>query len=247
MERSTSVLDTILERGSVRIPVVWWDPPEMGDPPEFFHDPETGRPTGVVPELARVLADDLSVELELIEVPWDQHMQTVLDGGVDLLLSFTNTPERALRLDFAGRLLPDSVSALVRVEGDVKSYDDLAVSGRSIGVPRGSSVADIAKRHFPDVAVVESDDPLVDLEAGRVDGVVDSAITKSLLAHHPLLDVVRDQDGKARVLAMEYGHPAIRQGDPRLLNWIDNWLVYHQAAGTIDRWCGSYWTRWMVE
>jgi polar amino acid transport system substrate-binding protein len=241
-----SVLDAVLERGVIRIPVVWWDPPEMGDPPEFYIDPATGRPTGVVPELAAVLATDLDVRLELVEIPWHLHMERLLDKSVDMLMSYTNTPRRALVIDFAGRLLPDEASALVHASGGISTKLELDQQGRRVAIPRGSSVIDFVRRHFPSATVVESDDPIADVEALRADALVECAITKPMLAKHPILRPLLDPGGRPMSLGMEYGHPAIRRGDPRFLNWLNNWLVYHEAVGTIDRWVGDYWTRWMI-
>ena len=241
-----SALDEILSRGIVRIPVVWWDPPDLGDPPEFYIDPESGRPTGVVPELATVLASDLGVRLDLVEIPWHLHMTSLLDGAVDMLMSYTNTPKRALRIEFAGRLLPDEASALLHVQGTISTADDLNQPGRVIAVPRGSSVSDFVRRHFPDASIAESDDPIGELEEQRVDAMVECAITKPLLARHPTLRPLAEESGRPMSLGIEYGHPAIRQGDPKFLNWLNNWLEYHRAVGTIDRWVGDYWTRWMI-
>lgn len=241
-----SALDTVASRGLIRIPVVWWDPPELGDPPEFYIDPGNGRPTGVVPELSRVLAADLGVELELVEVPWHRHMSALLADEVDMLLSFTNTPQRALSIEFAGRLLPDQASALVNVGGTVGTYEDLQEASRVIAVPRGSSVADIVTRHFPSATIVESDDPIAKVESGEADAMVECAITRPLLARHPQLRPLSDADGRPISLGMEYGHPAIRPGDPKFLNWLNNWLEFHRASGTIEQWCGEYWTKWMI-
>jgi ABC-type amino acid transport substrate-binding protein len=242
-----SMLDLVLERGMVRIPVVWWDPPDLGPPPEFFLDPVSGRPSGVIPELGRILADELGVELELVEVPWHEHMHAVLSGRVDLLLSYTNLPERALHLDFAGPLLTDEVMALVRHSDVGLPLTDFDDPRRSVGVSRGSSVRAIAERRLPNATIVDLDDPIEGLDAGVVDLVVEAAITKALLRRHPELGTIRSDDGRSTVLGMEYGHPAIPRGDERSLNWLRNWLDYHRAQGTIDQWCGTYWMSWMAD
>jgi ABC-type amino acid transport substrate-binding protein len=161
-------------------------------------------------------------------------------------MSYTNTPRRALQIDFAGRLLPAVASALVLTRSTAWRVEDLDRPGAAIGVARGSSVADIATRRFPAARIIDVDHPFAATEAGEVDAIVECGITKPRLARHPGLRPLRDAAGRAIVLGTEYGHPAIRQGDPRFLNWLNTWLEYHRAVGTIDQWCGSYWTRWMI-
>jgi len=67
------------------------------------------------------------------------------------------------------------------------------------------------------------------------------------MEEHPGLRLLREKDGELVVLAREYGHPAIRPGDQRFLNWINNWLQYHKAQGTIGYWCHTWWQSWMAE
>ena len=51
-------LGEILERGSLRVPVQWQSPPQLsGEPPEFFIDPETGQPGGIVITLSTLMAE----------------------------------------------------------------------------------------------------------------------------------------------------------------------------------------------
>lgn len=241
------MIDAVRERGVLRIPVLWWDPPNEGPPPEWYRDPGTGEPRGVVPELARIMADDLGVDLDLIETPWELMADAVLSGDVDLLMSYTNLPQRALKLDFAGPLLPDDVMALVRSSDTASTISELDREGVTVGVPTASSVIEIARRHFGRAALIEVDDPVAALETGVVDVAVDAAITKPLLERHPMITTIKAADGRSLVLGQEFGHPALRQGDPRSLNWVRNWLEYHRAQGTIGYWCGTYWKSWMAD
>lgn len=241
------MLDAVLGRGVLRIPVVWWEPPSEGPPPEWYRDPETGEPQGVVPELAQIMARDLGVRLELIEVEWPRMMEAVLDDEVDLLMSYTNLPARALQLDFCGPLLPDDVMALVRKSESATSLGELDRDGLVVAVPTASSVIEVAKLHFHQAAIVELDDPIASVAAGVADVVVDAAITRPLLERHATLRTIKGDDGRSLILGQEFGHPALRQGDPRAVRWVRNWLEYHRAQGTIGYWCGTYWRSWMAD
>lgn len=241
------MLDAVLGRGVLRIPVVWWEPPSEGPPPEWYRDPETGEPQGVVPELAQIMARDLGVRLELIEVEWPRMMEAVLDDEVDLLMSYTNLPHRALRLDFCGPLLPDDVMALVRESENGASLEELDQVGLLVGVATASSVIEIARLRFRQASIIELDDPVAGVVAGDADVAVEAAITRRLLERHPTLRTVKSDTGRSLVLGREFGHPAVRQGDPRAVRWVQNWLEYHRAQGTIGYWCGTYWKSWMAD
>lgn len=242
-----SVLDEILSRGAVRIAVSFSPPPETGHSPEFYLDQKTGEPSGVVCELGQVLAHDLGVRPEWVDMPWPEQLPALLAEKVDLLLSFTNTPQRALQVEFVGRLLPSQVVVMLPAASPVTHLAELNRPGTRIGVWHGSSVARVARRHFPQATLSEQADPAAAVAAGQVEAAVVDAVTKIFLEQHPHLRLLRDDADKLLILSQEYGHPAIRPGDPRFLNWLRNWLDYHQAEGTIDYWVGSWWQSWMAE
>lgn len=241
-----SVLTEIRERGVIKIAVAFSPPPETGHPPEFYIDSKSGEPSGVVCELGKVMAQDLGVTAEWVDIPWPEHLAALLAKKVDLLLSYTNTPQRALQVDFAGRLLPSQVVVMLPQNSPVQSPEELNRAKARLSIWHGSSIARIAAREFPQATLVESPDPPAEVAAGRVDAAVVDAITKIFMDKHPALKLLRNK-GSLVILAQEFGHPAIRPGDPQFLNWLKNWLDYHRAIGTIGYWCDTWWQSWMVE
>jgi ABC-type amino acid transport substrate-binding protein len=242
-----SLLEEIRERGILRVAVAFSSPPEEGHPPEFYIDRNSGEPSGVVCELGKVMARDLRVKPEWVDIPWPEHMRALLSGKVDLLMSYTNTPPRAFEVEFASRLLPSQVVVMVRQDSPIRERVELNKPGKRIGIWHGSSIARLAEEHFPSATISEHANPLGALEGGRVDACVVDAVTKIFMEKHPGLKLLRDDSGELVVLPQEYGHPAIRPGDQRFLNWINNWLQYHEAQGTIGYWCRTWWQSWMAE
>jgi polar amino acid transport system substrate-binding protein len=241
-----SVLDVVRERGVIRIAVAYSPPPEEGHPPEFFLDRESGEPSGVVPALGRVMARDLGVQPEYVDLSWPEHMRGLLADRVDLLMSYTPTPERALEVEFAGRLLPSEVVMMVPANSPVHSPKALEQPGERIGIWHGSSLIHAARNHFPKAQFLEFAEPLVALKSGQVEAAVVDAVTTIFMEKNPELRLLRDENGVLVILAPEYGHPAVRPGDQRFLNWINNWLDFHRAQGTIHYWCHTYWRSWMA-
>lgn len=242
-----SLLDEIRARGSLRIAVAFSPPPEEGHPPEFYIERETGEPSGVVCELGKIMARDLGVRAKWVDIPWPEHMAGLLSKQVDLLLSYTNTPQRALAVEFVGRLLPSQVVVMLSKESPIRTKEELNRPGKRIGIWHGSSLAQVAANHFPLATISESADPPAEVEAHRVDACVVDAVTKIFMEKHSGLRLLRDDKERLVILAQEYGHPAIRPGDPRFLNWLKNWLDYHETQGTIGYWCGTWWQSWMAD
>ena len=242
-----SRLTIVRERGVLQIAVAFSSPPEEGHSPEFYRDKKSGEPTGVVCELGKVMAKDLGVRPKFVDIPWPEHMQALLAEKVDLLMSYTNTPMRAIELEFADPLLPSKAVIIVSKKCQIKQKDELNKENKRIGIWHGSSIIDTVNTHFPLSTISEHADPASAVKTGELDGCVVDAVTKIFMGKNPELSLLRDKNDKIEVLAEEWGHPAIKSGDQIFLNWINNWLNYHKNLGTINYWCNSWWKSWMVD
>ena len=200
-----STLDEILDRGSLRIPIEFLGHPDTGDPPEMYRDPETGEPAGLAPRVGAMIADDLGVDLEIVEVLWPDQIPALLDRTVDLLPKHTLFPRRALRLEFtAGRLMQIRVTCQVPAERANRGIESLHREGLRIGVWHGSSNRDVAARFFPVATVVEAPDPTRLLLDGQVDAVIGDAVTRRYLELNPQVGLLREPDGTLVILSRGY-------------------------------------------
>ena len=244
-----SLLDEIRERGVLRIPVEFNPPPEVnGFPPEFYIDPKTGEPSGLAPIISGIMAKDLGVRLECVDMPWPEHIPTLLAGKVDILPKHVNTPERALTVEFSnGRLMAYRVTALIPADSTITDPKALNEKGKVIAVWHGSSIREIIKREFPLATMKEFQNPSREVDKGRADACLTDSITKIFVEKHPGLKLLRDDVGKLVVFSHEYAQIAIKPGDQRFLNWINNWYQYHQAQGTITDWCETWWESFMAD
>lgn len=241
-----SALDAILAGGELRLAVEFKDPHETGFPPEMFIDRATGEPAGVGPALAGIMAADLGVKLRCVDLPWPEHVEALLRGEVDLILG-TNTPERALRLDFLpGRLMENRVTCLARRDGGPREAGRLDDPSVRIACWHGSTTVHVARTSFPRAQVVETARPEEAVRHGEADALVTDSVT------HRLLELLGDltfvlEDGRPVVLSREYVHFGLPRGDWRFFAWLVNWYDYHDAQGTLARWCVDYWERHMAD
>ncbi len=244
-----SLLDEIRQRGVLRIPVEFTGPPEEdGFPPEFYIDPQTGEPAGIAPMMGRLMAENLGVKLECVDLPWPEHIPALLSGKVDLLPKHCNTPERALQVEFAnGRFVAFRVTALLPKDSPITKKEELNQAGKVIVTWHGSSIREIIKREFPLATMKEFAQPWLEISEGRADAWLTDAVTTIFLQKYPGLKFLRDEAGKLIIFSREYAQPAIRPGDPRFLNWLNNWYQYHEAQGAISYWCETWWESFMAD
>ena len=243
-----SLLDEIRQRAVLRIPVEFSPPPEEGFPPEFYIDPKSGEPWGIAPIMGKLMAENLGVKLECVDMPWPEQVPALLHGEVDLLPKHVNTPERALLVEFAsGRFMVYRVTALIPADSAITAKEALNQAGKVISVWHGSSIREIIRREFPLATMQEFKYPWVEVEEGRADACLTDSVTTIFTQKHPGLKFLRDKEGKLTIFSREYAQPGIKPGDRRFLNWINNWYQYHEAQGTISYWCDTWWESFMAD
>ncbi len=244
----SSVLDRILQRGRIRVAVQWSPPPDEGYPPEMYLCPRTGEPSGIAPAIGNMIAEDLEVEAEFVDIPWGDQIAAVQAGDVDLLPKHTLIPSRALEVEFVdGRWLQIRITCLVRRDGPVQSVEDLQRPGVRFACWPGSSIETMIRRRFPVAQLIGSPDPSVDLVDGRADAILIDSVTKRFMELNPGLEFLRGDDGRALVLSREHNKIAIRANDPRFLNWLNSWYDYRDAQGDVRKWSVDWWEPQMAD
>ena len=244
---SRDTLDEIFKRGTLRVMVEFTPPPTEGPPPEFYYDPQTGEPTGVACELGKLMANDLQVDVEWVNIPWKDQLTAFLDGAADLLPKHTNTPVRGLLVDFSpNRFQPIEVVAVARRDRNIKCRGCLDAERIKLAIWHGSSNVELARRLFPNATIIEDQHPWLRVGDGTADAIITDGLTKAALEKFSQCDLVRNEQGERDILTMEYGHPAAFPGDRRFLNFINNFMDYHWDAGSIKYWARTWWQTWMA-
>jgi len=239
-----SLFDQIEARGTIRFAVYDVD---YGNPPEMYRDRETGQQTGVAIELCRIMAKDLGVEPEWVELPWEEQLPALLDGRADLCIKHTNTPERALSVEFAGRLMRLDVVLMVRQDSSIKTLAGLNRAGVIVAHETGSSIADVLRRRFPLATLIglEQEQAMLQVVSGEVNTFAGDTPVPLFVRKHPEVMLLEDHQGQPVVISREYGHPCIRPGDPRFLNWLNNWVDYYTAQGLVEELWDKYMQEWL--
>lgn len=228
-----SLLDTIRERGFIRIAAHW------GDTSAQYLDPETGEPAGMVALVGRLLARDLGVRAEFVDMPWASQIPALLDGRVDISVKHTNTPQRAFDVEFTVlSILCEEGRIVIRRDSGLNSEEDLNQPHRTIAVPTGASQLVHIHTRFPRARVQEceiTDEAFDAVAEGQADACLHDTKVESFLRLHPECTVLTGKDDRPVVPYVDCVHPCIRPGDQRFLNWLNSWMAFHWATGTFER------------
>ncbi len=228
-----SRLDEILERGVIRIGCRWAPSAEQ------YTDPDTGEPSGIVGLMGKQMAHDLGVRVEFKDLTWADHIPAILEDRVDICLKHTNTPSRALQVEFStGRVLKYEVKAVIRKDSGLVGLNAINQPTRSIGVGAGSSQVELLPHFFSRARVVtfnKTEEGLMSVVSGAVDGMLADQSIPNFIRLHPECTVLSDAHGAPIIFSVDYSHPMLKPGDQRFLNWVNNWMDFHEVQGTLER------------
>jgi arginine/ornithine transport system substrate-binding protein len=145
------------------------------EPPLSFIDTQ-GEPRGFDVDVARALCARLHTQCELRPTPWQELIPRVQSGTLDAAVASQSiTPARRARVAFT-RPYYESPARLVARTGRFPDSAPATLSGRRIGVRRGTTLDDYLEQTYGDqvrlVRYPTMDDALIDLLLGRLDLVL---------------------------------------------------------------------------
>ncbi|MGH6859655.1 MAG: transporter substrate-binding domain-containing protein, partial [Phyllobacterium sp.] len=181
-----STLDQIIQRGTINVGV------GLGTPPYGLIDANM-QPDGYDVSLARLIARDLGVKINLVDTTAANRVPALTSGKLDMVVySFSITAERAKAISFTNTVYVDNQVYIAPSDKLVSRVEDLA--GKNIGVTRAST-NDIAvtKRAPAGTQIQRYDDDASTsqaLFAGQVEGIVTSgALAKAVEEKNPDLKI----------------------------------------------------------
>lgn len=217
-QSSKSALDRIKESGKLVVGT------SADYPPYEFHASVDGQDkiVGFDMEMAKAVADNLGVELEIKDMDFDGLLVALQSNKVDMVFAgMTPTEERKQNVDFSDIYYEATHRFILRSgeEASVKSFDDL--KGKKIGVQKGSIQEGLAKDNF-DAADIKSlakvTDLVLDLKNNKVDAILIEEVVAKINCDKndgiAIADfVVKDEDGGNAI--------AINKGETELQNLVN--------------------------
>ncbi len=223
-----SVLETVVERGTLRVGLATFVPWAMRD--------RNGDLIGFEVDVAKKLAGDMGVRVEFVPTAWEGIIQALVAGRFDVIISgMSITPERALVVDFTRPYASSGYILLASSErADRKGLTALEAfdtPGITIAARRASTCAAAVQEHLPKATLVYFDDGTLiyrEAAAGGVDAVCSTppAAAFEIERHGPALRVVSPEPMSPTREAF-----AIRKGDPEALAFFNRWILEQEASG----------------
>ncbi|MBN1039859.1 amino acid ABC transporter [Clostridium botulinum] len=171
-KETASVLEAIKQKGKLVVGT------SADYPPYEFHKEVDGKDqiVGFDISIAKSLAEDLGVELQINDMDFDGLLIALQAGKVDMVFAgMTPTDERKENAYFSDIYYTAQHGVIVRKgeEGNIKSIDDL--KDKKIGVQKGSIQERLANEKIPDAqkkALGKVTDLVLDLKNNKVDAIL---------------------------------------------------------------------------
>lgn len=221
-----NVLDEIKDRGTLRVGM------SLQFEPQMYKD-ANNQPAGYDVEVLKLLAADLGVELEISDLEFDALIPGMLAGQFDLIsVGLVGRPARLEQMWFSCPYVPYRQVVVVNNEAGITGLDQLDSGDVTITALIGSTAANLVTSKFPAANLVELEQAPAFLEVAS--GRADAIVVEEYLA----LPFVRENPGTSVLnpdapFSQEYGAWALPRGDVIWKDYINSWLGYYIANGTL--------------
>ena len=208
-------------------------------PPYEFHTEIDGKDTivGFDIAIAQAFADELGVELKLVDMAFESLLISLQKGDFDLVMAgLTPDEKRAKTVDFTDVFFHNKQIVIIRAEDADKYVTTEDMAGTTLGVQAGTVQETIAADLTDENKVVKLKkfpELIMELKTGKIDGVCTNTMVASayVSAHPDLLcqdiGIVWDNTGFSG---------AIQKGDNgEFMAFLNETIAKLQEDGSIDR------------
>ena len=222
-------LENIIDRGTLRVGMSSFTPWAMRA--------KNGDFIGYEPDVARQIAKDMEVELEIVATAWDGIIPALLTKKFDLIIGgMSVTPARNLRVNFSAPYGYNGIGLVANKArmGTANRPEDFNHPHVVFALRRGTTPVEIVRRHMPKAEIRQYDDEaavLQELLNGRADAwaAASPAHTEAAFSHPNKLFVPFKE-----YLDSDHAGIAMRKGDVDILNFINNWIAINTNNGWLQ-------------
>lgn len=199
--------------------------------PPFEYVGADGKPTGVDVEIAQAIADDLGVQLEVVDMNFDLLIDSVKAGKADFAAAgMTIKPERLKQIDFSDEYVQSAQYVITKKGSDI-SVDDL--DGLTIAVQEATTGDFYASDELNAKEVLRFKSGIEAgsaLSAGKCDAVIIDKLPAESIAANSNGELVVSSES----LTEESYAIAVQKDCPDLLSAINNVLNKLVEEGKVD-------------
>jgi polar amino acid transport system substrate-binding protein len=219
---TNSLLQQIQQQGMLRVADC------LSFAPFGFYD-KGGQPDGYDVDIAKEMAADLGVKLQMVDTTSDARIPNLQTGKVDVVIcNFTENTERAKQIAFTNPYVVAGEALLVKKNSGIHAISDL--SGKTVATVKGSTDSQLVSQLNPRAKVQEYDTSaagVLAVQQGQADAMVEDSNFEAYQAKiNPALMVTHGS-----LVPLEYNGFGVKQGDQVWLNWLNQFLFQLNTSG----------------
>ena len=226
---SAGLLEDIADAGKLRVGMSSFQPWAMRD--------KRGEFVGFEPDVARALAEDLGVELEIVPTKWDGILPALLAGKFDLIISgMSVTPARNLKINFTIPYARSGLELAANLEkaGAFSALSDFNRADVVIAMRRGVAGLEAVRRILPQATIRQFDDEAAcrqEVVNGSAHAWISAAPAPAYAAAEHPDKIFLPLDGVFENSIEAFG---VRKGEHEALNFLNNWIMLRSESGWLQ-------------
>jgi len=223
---NSGILEKILSAKQIRIAV-----PQ--DFPPFGVVNSSQKLQGYDVDVARILAEDLQVELKLVPVTSDRRIESLLNDEVDVVIANLGAnPQRALSIYFSKAYAPFYSGIYGTPTVSAATYAEL--EPYRIGVTENSlEDLELTRKAPPTAQIRRYTTNALTIEA-LLDGTVNAIATSNVVATKLMQDKPEKNIGQKFIMRNSPCYIGIRRGDLDFLQWLNVFVTNKKLGGELD-------------
>ena len=227
-ESATPTLDAIKEKGTFTLMTATGFPP-------FEYLGADGQPAGVDIDVGQLVADELGVEYEVLDMDFGLLIEALKSGKGDMIgAGMTVTDERAQQVDFTVTYATAGQVLLLPADSTITNAEELKNGDCTVTV-QANTTGDIYVQDTLGISSPLQFKNAVECAAALAAGKADAAVIDSVAAN----TIVKNYEGELKVLdemvTEENYALAIAKGQEDLVEFVNQVIEKNIENGTIDK------------
>jgi polar amino acid transport system substrate-binding protein len=211
------------------------------DYPPFHYFDEEGVLTGFNVDLAKAICEALGVDCDIRPVEWDDIFTNLESGDADAAIASIRIDAESLtKADFTERYYATPARFIARKDGELKDVRPETVTGKKIGVAKGTGHEAYLKQFFPAAEIVpfdSADEAQMALKGGQLDLVFGDGIGLTFWLNGVTSDGCCDFRGGPYLDEKFFGEGvgiAVKKGNRQLVAILNYALEQVHASGRYE-------------
>lgn len=200
-----------------------------------YRDPATGQLTGIDIDLSHALADSLGAKIDYVDTSFVSFAADLQADKCDIgMFGVGVTLKRAQALAFSHPYLQTGIYAVVRKDGDIKSWADIDKPGHNVAVSLGSYIEPFMRSYLKQAKIIAIAPPATrenELMAHHVDVEIVDYPTAVKVTHD--FDWAQVIEPTTKLMSTPFAY-VMQQGDQVWLNYVDLFVDTIKRDGTLE-------------